>query len=328
MNVHSLSTWAAVLAAAAAFPSQARAESGGVAAPSNSISVCEYDALEKAARPRSMFAYEYCYGKLRERALEAGAWKDQMEPTLRDRIAKTCPVTKTDVWNGGRRTVFKFRGHEAWVVEPPPEAKALPSRRWTWTMQWASAFVPRTSVPRLLKSGWHHVTLMQYDERMTEEGIALSEAFQDFLVKELGFDPKANLIGMSWGGFFSVRYAAARPERVDRIYLDAPLLSFEGFKHDLGPWKGTEPAGGWRDDPRMPVNMAGALAESGIPILLLYGKADTVVPPALNCERFAAAYKAAGGKNMKSTARGNFAHHPHGCDVGDGTIYCFFHFKR
>ena len=328
MNAHGFSAWVAAIAAMASLLSTALAESGGIAAPSNALSVCEYDALEKAARPRSMFAYEYCCRILRERAVEAGAWKDQMEPSLREKIARTCPVVKTDLWNGGRRTVFKFRGHEAWVVEPPPWAKKLPSRRWTWTMQWASAFVPRTSVPRLLKSGWHHVTLMQFDERMTDEGIALSEAFQDFLVKELDFDPKANLIGLSWGGFFSVRYAAAHPERVDRIYLDAPLLSFEGFKHDSGPWKGTEPAGGWRDDPRMPVNMAGALAKADIPILLLYGKSDTVVPPALNCERFAAAYKAAGGKNMKSTGRMNFAHHPHGCDVDDGTVYCFFHFKR
>ena len=49
---------------------------------------------------------------------------------------------------------------------------------------------------------------------------------------------------------------------------DAPLLSFEGFTHDSGPWKGREPAGGWRDDPQMPVNMGAALAKC-LPLAVL-----------------------------------------------------------
>ena len=39
---------------------------------------------------------------------------------------------------------------------------------------------------------------------------------------------------MSWGGFFSVRYAAAFPDCVARIYLDAPLLTFGG------DWRGAK----------------------------------------------------------------------------------------
>ena len=38
----------------------------------------------------------------------------------------------------------------------------------------------------------------------------------------------------------------------------------------------------------MPVNMAGAVAKAGIPILLLYGGKDDVVPPDENCRPFAA----------------------------------------
>ena len=284
---------------------------------------CEYEALGRLAAERGETVEEYAMRTIREEAAARGAW-DVETPRLAEKIARTCPVAKTDLWHGGRRTVFKFRGHEAWVVEPPPGVSPAEGRPWTWTMQWASAFVPRTGVPQLLRAGWHHVTLMQFDERMTEEGVALSKAFQEFLVKELGFAPKANLIGLSWGGFFSVRYAAANPDGVERVYLDAPLLSFEEFKHDPGPWKETAPSGGWRDDPRMPVNKAAALAKAGIPVLLLYGKADTVVPPALNCERFAEAYKAAGGQNIRIYVRGAFGHHPHGGETDDTTIADFF----
>ena len=74
----------------------------------------------------------------------------------------------------------------------------------------------------------------------------------------------------------------------------------------------------------MPVNMGAALAKAGIPVLLLYGKSDLVVPPETNCERFAAAYKAAGGNRMKVVGRTNFGHHPHGGETDDTTISDFF----
>ena len=294
-------------------------------APRDAVSIREFDALERTARPKSMFVNGYIQSELSKRAVAAGAYADEQEPPLKAKIAEKWPVVKTDVWNGGRRTVFTFKGHEAWIVEPPagvPVAKDCP---WTWTMQWAEAFVPRTGVPDLLRKGWRHVTLMQFDERMTEDGIRLSQEFQDYLVNDLGFAAKANLIGMSWGGFFSVRYATACPERVKKVYLDAPLLTFDGFSHDSGPWKALEPKDGWKSSPEMPVNRAAALAKAEIPVLLLYGTADQVVNPELNCLAFVRAYEAAGGRKLKKIARA-YGHHPHGVDVGDATVYCFFYY--
>jgi alpha-beta hydrolase superfamily lysophospholipase len=86
------------------------------------------------------------------------------------------------------------------------------------------------------------------------------------------------------------------------------------------------PEQGWKDDPRMPVNMAKTIAESGIPVLLLYGGVDTVVPPKANCIRFEEAFKAGGGKpeNLKVIRRGAYAHHPHGVEESENTIIDFF----
>lgn len=143
-------------------------------------------------------------------------------------------------------------------------------------------------------------------------------AFQAFLVKDLRFAPQANLIGMSWGGFFSTRYAAAYPQNVRRIYYDAPLLNFQSFAranaNGLGPWKATAPKdGAWAQDPRMPVNLAERIAKAGIPVLILYGGQDQTVLPAENCEPFAARLRAAGGK-VEVEKRALFGHHPHGVD--------------
>lgn len=245
---------------------------------------------------------------------------------LTEKIASKYKVKSTDIWYGGQRTVFDFQGYDAWVVEPPAEVKPIEGTPWTWTMQWRTAFVPRTSVPRMLKMGYHHVSVDTFKEHMNEKGLAVSKAFQDYLVKDLGFAPKARLIGMSWGGFFSIRYAATFPENVAKIYLDAPLLSFENFSSVPDHWKKTQPEQGWKDDPRMPVNMAKTIAETGIPVLLLYGGVDTVVPPKSNCIRFAEAFRAAGGKpeKLKVVARGSYAHHPHGVEESENTIIDFF----
>ena len=266
-----------------------------------------------------------------------GATEDAIGEVVKKIIA-TKKVIRSDTWYGYKRTVFDFEGHEAWVVSPKCEpAAGLP---WTWTMQWAEAYVDRTGVLDLLAKGWHHVTIDTFRHRMDEEGLRISRAFQKFLVEELGFAPKANLVGMSWGGFFSTRYAATFPECVGKIYLDAPLMNFSGFAEGgssmtpteaaakIGPWSSMPPADGdWNVDPRMPVNMADRLAKAGIPILLLYGGQDATVRPAKNCELFAEKFKAAGGK-IDVHPRGLYGHHPHGEDPNKtSSIVSFFESK-
>ena len=232
--------------------------------------------------------------------------------SLRAKIAKRHAITGEDMWQGYRRTKFDFGGRTAWIVEPSVAPRdGMP---WTWTLQWAEAFVDRTGVPDLLKRGFHHATIDLFDTRMDEAGLAAAAAFQKFLVEDLGLAPKANLVGMSWGGFFATRYAAAHPANVAKLYLDAPLLCFDGFKLDIGPWAARRPASGaWADDPEMPVNKAERLAAAKIPVLLLYGGEDQTVPAKLNCERFLPRFKAAGG-TVDVIRRDLFGHHPHGLD--------------
>ena len=243
---------------------------------------------------------------------------------LTEKIAARHKVTATNEWFGGQRTVFDFDGYEAWVVEPPAGTPAAAGKPWTWTMQWCTAFVPRTSVPRLLAKGYHHVTIVTFKEHMDEKGLAVSKKFQDFLVNELGLAPKARLIGMSWGGFFSIRYASTYPENVAKIYLDAPLLNFDGFGGVPKHWADRKPADTcWTDNPEMPINRATPIAKAGIPILLLYGGKDSVVPPVLNSEIFAPRFKSAGG-SIRVVRRDAYEHHPHGVETDSNVIVDFF----
>ena len=243
---------------------------------------------------------------------------------VHEAVAKDHKILAVDKFYGFDRVVFDFNGYKAWICCPSCEPRK--GKPWTWTMQWATAYVPRTNVLQMLRDGYHHVTIETFARKMDEKGLEVSAEFQRFLVGKLGFAPKAYLVGMSWGGFFSVRYAATCPENVAKIYLDAPLLTFDGFKGDVGPWAAKKPEGGWSAMSEMPVNMAGKVAAAKIPVLLLYGGADNVVPPAANAETFAARFKAEGG-DIKVVKRGMYGHHPHGVEVDETTIKEFFEAK-
>ena len=254
------------------------------------------------------------------------------QPMLTEEIATQHKIVRTDTFYGFDRTVFDFDGYEAWVVEPK-NGCVREGRPWTWTMQWATAFVARTGVPRLLADGYHHVTIITYKDKMDETGLAVSAKFQKYLVEELALAPKANLIGMSWGGFFSTRYAVRYPANVEKIYLDAPLLCFRDFDPTaetadakLGPWALTAPRDGkWSRDPRMPVNLADRLAATGLPVFLVYGGQDDSCPPERNAIPFIERFKKAGGaKTLKVLYRSFFGHHPHGFELDDPTVVDFF----
>lgn len=232
-----------------------------------------------------------------------------------------------DEWNGGRRMMFSYGGDEAWVVAPE---KAAEGRPWVWVMEWPGAFPARNGVRSLLAKGFHVVTLRpgRYEGRqfvptpglMTDARLELSRRFQAYCVKRFGLSEKVGLIGMSWGGFYSVRYATAYPECVSRVYLDAPLLDFTTLNsyaadggriaRDYGVDYKTYVG---RSDPRQPVNRAEILATAGIPVLLIYGEADTVVPADRNCVPFAERFVKAGGV-LHKVCRWGWGHHPHGLE--------------
>lgn len=222
-------------------------------------------------------------------------------------------VVTTDEFCGFKRIVFAFEGAKAWIVRPETPRQ---DNAWVWCIKWPGAFAGTTGQVEALRRGYHYVTL---DEGpMTDELLPKFRRFQKYLVDELGFAEKTCLIGLSWGGFYSIRYASTYPETTKAIYLDNPLLNFDGFEHcGIGAWKGLNAGEGWSSDPRMAVNRAEPIAKAGIPILLMYGDQDEVVPNNKNCLPFAERFQAAGG-DLLVVKRPGCRHHPHG--VTDGNV--------
>ena len=238
------------------------------------------------------------------------------------------PAGEVVEWYGYRRHNFVLDGCEGFIVEPPHPAPGLP---WHWCVQWAHAFVPRTPALQLLERGFHHVHFNVFETFFNDEGIAKVEKFYA-LLQSLGFHKKAALTGMSYGGLFSLRWAAEHPETVGAIYLDAPVcnLAFaaernaqnatpEIFDRFSGEAKkhfaayNVPDLDGLLAHPKNPLNNYLPIAKAQIPILALRAGQDQTVLPASNIDAFTGRMVQAGG-NIKVINREHYGHHPHGMD--------------
>jgi hypothetical protein len=121
------------------------------------------------------------------------------------------------------------------------------------------------------------------------------EAFYDAMVKDYGMHRRPGFLRLSRGGLYCMNWAAAHPDRTLAVYLDNAVCDFKswpgGTLKKLGTGKGSE--GEWKrmlaayefksDEEAIGYKLA-PLAKVKIPLLLVYGDKDTVVPHAENSE--------------------------------------------
>ncbi|MBR6471868.1 MAG: alpha/beta fold hydrolase [Victivallales bacterium] len=248
-------------------------------------------------------------------------------------------------WYGFTRHDFEFEGYHAFVVEPHHPA---PDGRWSWCTMWPEAFVHRVGVTSLLALGYHHAHIDVFSTRANPEGVAVMHRFHDYLVS-LGLAPKVNLIGMSWGGFFSLRYAETYPQDVCAIYLDAPVCdaadpsqSAEHRSYSIREaWQMTDDE--IRQSPLNPLNNVQPIVDAKIPIYAATGEDDQVVSvwhnfnileerlkaakPDLTIEHHDAWATSPGltYADLTIVRRDAWGHHPHGFDIEGIEDLTFFH---
>lgn len=73
----------------------------------------------------------------------------------------------------------------------------------------------------MLRLGWHLVYYQVSDMHGSPESIRLMLQFHPMAEKEFCLAKQAVLFGFSRGGLYAVNYAAAYPDRVRSLYLDA-----------------------------------------------------------------------------------------------------------
>jgi pimeloyl-ACP methyl ester carboxylesterase len=220
-------------------------------------------------------------------------------------------------WAGFERIDFEFRGHACLLVCPESAAQGRP---WVWRTEFFGAFAQADIA--MLHEGYHVAYVRLSDMYGCDAAVQEMEQFRHELTERYNLNQKAVLFGFSRGGLYAVNYALTFPEGVDRIYLDAPVLDIRSWPGGYGKGIGgrreweeckvcyqlTEESAAQFD--RNPLDRAEELAAHRIPILIVAGGADDVVPFDENAQPFAERYARAGGR-IHVIVKPTCGHHPH-----------------
>ena len=220
-------------------------------------------------------------------------------------------------YHGFEGLEFTFDGLPAKIVKP----KVKPNGKWCYKTEYFNAF-PSTEI-EFLNRGYH----IAYNENFTrwapESDVNRKGEFIKFISKEFNLSKKCIPVGMSCGGMYAVKVASRFPELIEAMYIDAPVMNLLSCPCDLGVAKGglydeyyrvmkitKSELLSYRDNP---IDVMHVLCEKDIPIVLVSGDSDTVVPFVENGALLEKFYKEKGGR-IKVYIKSGADHHPHGLD--------------
>lgn len=230
---------------------------------------------------------------------------------------------KVTKWNGFDRYDFQVDGVNVTVVAPE---KAAAGKPWLWRGEFfghaAEADVG------LVKKGWHLGFVNAQNLYGSPKAMALWEKFYATMVKDYGMSPKPGFCGMSRGGLHAMAWGANHPDKTLAIWLDNAVCdakSWPGGKVKKlgsgdgsgGDWNRMMQAYGFKSDEEaiaykgFPVDRLEPLAKAKVPLLLVYGNKDNIVPHTENSEIVFVRYGKLGGPVERIVKDGK-GHHPHG----------------
>ena len=219
------------------------------------------------------------------------------------------------LWNGFVKIEFKYKKRDVIVVFP----NITPNKKWIWRTEFFDAY-PYADI-ELVSKGY---TLAYYrisDMYGCPAAVELMNDFHSFFTEKYEMQYQPVLFGFSRGGLYAYNFACKYPEKVSAIYFDAPVLDirswpgglFEG-KGDFKLWqdclksyghKNTEEAMRYNFEERLD-----ALKEANVPIIIVAGEKDDIVPFSENGAILKEFYEK-NGITIESILIEKRKHHPH-----------------
>ncbi len=215
---------------------------------------------------------------------------------------------------------FKFENKNARIILPNTEKNG----RWVIKTEYADAFMD-TEI-ELLNRGYC-CAFIENDSRWgVKADIERKQRFIEFIIKEYNLNNKCALVGMSCGGLMAIKQAVYKSDNICCLYLDAPVLNYMSCPCGFGV--GEALGGGafigeilndlnmksiselliYRDAPMHNIEK---LIETKIPIILVAGDSDKVVPYCENGIMLSNEYKNTDIPFYVYIKEG-CDHHPHG----------------
>jgi dipeptidyl aminopeptidase/acylaminoacyl peptidase len=198
---------------------------------------------------------------------------------------------------------FLVEDHPAFVLLPPGEKRSKPQ---PWVM-----YAP--TLPGLPDEHekWMHEQFLAAGVAVagidigeaygSPKGQELFTALYSELIEKRGYAKKPCLLGRSRGGLWVTSWACANPDKVAGIAGIYPVFDFRTYPGiaNAAPAYGLKPA---ELEAKLaeynPIERVGVLAKAKVPVYLIHGDEDKVVPLKENSAEFVARYKAAGAEDL------------------------------
>ena len=220
-------------------------------------------------------------------------------------------------WEGFSGVEFEYDGMPAYLIRPSGASNG----KWAYKTEYFGAF-PETE-KELLRRGYHIAFNKNINRWGEPYDLSRKIEFMRLVSREFGLSSKCSMVGMSCGGMYAIKLAALVPELVSCLYLDAPVVNFLSCPFGLGKAIDTireeyvRITG--RDIPEMlayrdhPLDKIPTLAKHNIPVILVAGDSDKVVPFEENGALIEAYYRREGCP-IEVYIKPGCDHHPHGLD--------------
>ena len=213
---------------------------------------------------------------------------------------------------------FVLDGYNCKLVIPK---KADPRGRWLIKTEYFDHF-PAFQL-EMLSRGYHLAYVENRTRWMVPEDVEAKEKLAQYLVSEYGLNEKCVPVGISCGGLHAVYFAAKYPERIAALYIDAPVMNLLSCPAAIGR-RATiniselEAGTGLTIKDLLnyrnhPIDKKEILLENKIPIIMVYGDSDSVVPYDENGKYLEEFYRANGG-DIVTICKPGCEHHPHGLE--------------
>lgn len=218
-----------------------------------------------------------------------------------------------ECWN------FEFEGRQAKLVFPHEPIK---EKKWLIKTEYFEAF-PSLEL-QMLGKGYYLAYLSNITRWFAPDDSHSKARFASFLSENFGLHKKCVPVGLSCGGMHAVYFAADHPESVAAIYIDAPVLNLlscpcaVGISKEIGMYEEFVSHTGitvselinYRNHP---IDRVGDLIKNKIPVFLVSGDSDTIVPYEENGKYLAMAYRAS-DVPFEEIIKPGCDHHPHGLE--------------
>lgn len=197
---------------------------------------------------------------------------------------------------------FQFEGHDAFILKPPANQRSQP-QPWVFYAPTLRAYPDKAEEwmhRQFLKAGIAVAGIDVGEAYGSPESRSVFDRFYAELTERRGLKAKPCLLGRSRGGLWVSSWACDHPERFSGLAGIYPVFDFRaypGLEKTATAYHLTADQLQQKLEQLNPIARADAIAQAKLPVFIIHGDEDKVVPLEQNSAALAERYRQAGASD-------------------------------